>query len=148
MQKIIPIYVFIVLIFLSCQDGKKKIDVEAQKAKIQLNGLSDKHPNKMQMVSLLNNYKEEFLECNSDLGSLKKQFLIQKQFSFRTKQSNVLVFLLFCKKQNDAITIAESNFVNANESTKCGVNGATLFVVKGKDKYEVNNILSHFAGEE
>ncbi|MFO8021796.1 MAG: hypothetical protein R6U65_04955 [Perlabentimonas sp.] len=116
--------------------------------KIQLNDLSDKHPNKRQVEYFLNNYEEEFLECELDADSLKNQLLIQKKYCFQTKHSNILLILIFCKNQNDALAVAEANFASKNTAQKWGVNGATLFAVKGKDKFEVNSVLSHFAGEE
>ena len=72
------------MIFISCQDQKKNSETETPKKKIQLNDLSDKHPDKLRTESFLNNYKEEFIECESDTNSLKKQSLIQKQYCFQT----------------------------------------------------------------
>lgn len=72
----------------------------------------------------------------------------QRQYCFQTEHSNVVLILIFCEQQKDALSVAEANFESDNNAQKWGVNGATLFVVKGKDDFEVNSVLSHFAGEE
>jgi hypothetical protein len=146
MRNSIIVFIIIGILSISCKGQNKKPEIES--SKIQLNDLSDKHPNKEQMEFLLNSYKEEFQECEIDSDSLKNQYLIQNQYCFRTRKSDVSVLLFFCEHQKDALAFAEANFAINDIDKKWGVNGATLFVVIGKDKIEVNSVLSHFAGEE
>ncbi len=121
---------------------------KGEKIKIELNGLSDEHPNKETMEWFLNNYAEEFIESNESWDVLVHQKLIQKGYEFRTKSSNISLILIFCKNQKDALLIAEANFPVVNGVKKAGVNGGVLFVVEGEDEYKVNDVLGWFAGEE
>lgn len=148
MRHSIIIIILISLISFSCQNQAKKSNSKEEQTKIQLTGLNDEHPNKKQMLWFLNNYKEEFIEDKVDLETMNLKNLIQNEFHFHTKLSNVSLVLIFCNKQQDALAIAESNFSSNNENQKYGVNGAVLFVVKGKEKTELNNVLSWFSGEE
>ncbi|MDD3859583.1 MAG: hypothetical protein PHW83_05240 [Bacteroidales bacterium] len=148
MKKFMLQYLIIGLICISCQGQKQNSDTETQKIKIQLNDLSDTHPNKQQMEHFLNNYKEEFIESELNTDYLKNQHLIQKQYCFRTKHSNVSLTLIFCEYQKDALSVAEANFNSDSIGQEFGINGSTLFIVEGNDKLEVNSVLSHFAGEE
>ena len=118
------------------------------KTKIQLDGLSDTHPNKKHMEWFLNNYEEAFIESDVAWKALEHQNLIQKGYHFRTKASNISVILIFCKHQNDALIIAEANYPVVKGGQIAGVNGGVLFVVEGSDQYEVNEVLSWFAVEE
>lgn len=148
MKSSIIIIILISLISFSCQNQEKKPNSKEEKMKIQLTGLNYEHPNKKQMQWFLNNYKEEFMEDTVDLETMNLNNLIQKEFHFHTKLSNISLVLIFCKNQQDALAIGESNFSFNNENQKYGVNGAVLFVVKGKEKQELNNVLSWFSGEE
>lgn len=148
MRHPITIIFLIGLISFSCQNQAKKPNSKEEKTKILLTGLTDEHPNKKQMQWFLNNYKEEFIEDKADLETNNIDSLIQKEFQFHTKLSDVSLVLIFCKNQQDALAIGESNFSSNNENQKYGVNGAVLFVVKGKEKTELNSVLSWFSGEE
>lgn len=142
------LHLIIAFIFISCNDARPISENETQQMKIQLSDLSDEHSNKKQMEYLLNNYKENFLPCESTLDSLKKASLIQNQFCFKTPSSNVILNLIFCAHQNDALEIADANLVDDSTSQKWGVNGSVLIIVQGKEESEVNDVSSHFAGEE
>ena len=139
------------LIFLSCQSQNQsqanKSDTKVENVKVQLIGI-DEHPNKEYMERFLNNYKEEFIAYEEDWKALEHENLIQKGYNFHTKLSNVSLILIFCKNQQDALTIAAANFPVVNDVQIAGVNGGVLFVAQGNDRGEVVDVLSWFAGEE
>lgn len=137
----------IVLIFFSCQNQANKHDVENEKVKVQLKGI-DNHPNKAHMEWLLNNYEEEFIASEVNLKTLEHDNLIQIGYNFHTKLSNVSLILIFCKNQQDAVTIAYANFPVVEGVQSTGVNGGVLFVVQGNDQNKVDDVLGWFAGEE
>lgn len=136
------------LILLSCQNQANKTNAKDEKIKLQLNGLSEEHPNKETMEWLLNNYKEEFIVSKEDWSTIENGNLIQKGYKFHAKLSNVSLILIFCKNQQDALTIGETNGFLNDTLHMCGVNGSVLFVAQGNDQYEVNSVLQWFAGEE
>ncbi len=148
MKKSILILILIGFISFSCKAQSIKSARKVEKVKIQLNGLSDAHPNKEAMEWFLNSYEEEFIESKEDWNVLEHQGLIQKGYNFRTKSSNISVIIIFCKNQQDALIIAEANFPIINGVKKVGVNGGVLFVAEGEDQYKVNAVLGWFAGEE
>jgi hypothetical protein len=148
MKNSILILILLGLISFSCQNESKMPNLIDEKNNIKLNGLNDEHPNKNQMEWFLNNFQEEFLEDKKKSGTLEGENLIQKGYFFQTKLSDVSLSLFFCKNQQDALRIGESNFSVNNIHQKYGVNGAVLFVVEGKDKLKVNSVLSWFSGEE
>jgi hypothetical protein len=148
MKSAILIVILVGFNFLSCQNKGNRLDTENEKIKIELNGLSDNHPSKKSMEWFLNNYKEEFIATKDEWKIIEHENLIQKRFSFHTKLSTVSLILIFCKNQQDALTIARANFPVIDGFQSNGVNGSILFVVKGNNQNEVNSVLQWFAGEE
>jgi hypothetical protein len=148
MQSSILMFVFMGLISLSCQNQTNLSNMGGEKTKIKLFGLSNEHPNKESMEWLLNNYEEAFIASKDDGETLEHENLIQKKYNFHTELSNTSLILIFCNNQQAALTIAETNFSFNDNNQKYGVNGAVLFVVKGKEKSKVNRVLSWFSGEE
>lgn len=140
MRKTALFYLFFGILMISCQAQTEQGDSE----KIQLIGLSEKHPDKIRMEHLLNNSEEEFVATEPEKDLLKSEDLIQGKYGFQTKDSAVSILLIFCKDQADALAVSETGFTNQAR----GVNGATLFVVTGEDENRVNEVLSYFAGEE
>lgn len=124
-----------------------EIDTKTGKIIIRLYGIEG-HPNQEHMEWFLNNYTEEFVWSGEDWKTLKHENLVQIGYNFRTKESNVAVTLIFCKNQQDALTIAKANFPVIDGMQIAGVNGGVLFVVQGEDQYKVNSVLGWFAGEE
>lgn len=122
--------------------------LKAKGTKIRLHTLSDDHPNKKQMETLLNTYDEKFIFAKVNEIPLKQEWLIQKRYDFRTKKSELSLTLIFCKNQQDALDIGEVNFNSTDNHPKYGVNGAVLFVVNGKDERKINDVLSWFSGDE
>ncbi len=143
------IIVIIISIFsFSCSNQSKSTDKNNAKTKIILNDVNNEHPNKEMMEDFLNNCEEEFIEQKEDLGTLEKQNLIQNIFYFKTKESGISLYLIFCSNSEDALIVGNTNFTSDENNQDFGTNGAVLFVVKGKDKSKVNDVLSFFAGEE
>lgn len=128
-------------ISFSCQNQVNPQHAKTEKMNIQLNV---EHPNKKQMEWFLNNYEEEFVTHQEHNDSLMGEHLIQEKYYFQTKSSNILLTLIFCNNQQDALTIGVKNYHNQ----KYGVNGAVLFVIDGKDNLKVDSMLSWFSGEE
>ena len=156
MKNSILIFILIGVITFACQGQETKSkksdqvnqqDQPNQVKKIQLKELSDQHPNKGYMEHFLNFYKEEFIETKPDEKPLKLEHLVQNKFTFQTKETKVDLILIFCDHQNDAIAICDANFFE-QDGYFCGVNGAVLFVAKGKNEDDVMDILQWFAGEE
>lgn len=129
------------------QNTSQKIDSEQLHY---LEKLSDEHPNKNQMESFLIHYKESFLPIR--VYSIKGKYasLIQSQYAFRTEKTNIIVHLVFCKNQQDCLKIAEASSLSQSEKDKTRwlVNGAVLIVIYGKEKHEINDLATWFAGEE
>ncbi|PKP21832.1 MAG: hypothetical protein CVU05_05950 [Bacteroidetes bacterium HGW-Bacteroidetes-21] len=148
MRHLIILIILIGWISFSCQNQAKTSSSKEEKIKIELNDLNDEHPNKTQMLWLVNNYEEAFIADDNNGKTLEHDDLIQKAYFFHSKMSQVSVILIFCKNQPDALTVGETNFSSNEENQKYGVNGAVLFVVKGKDTEKVNQVLSWFSGEE
>lgn len=148
MKNSILLLVLIISVTFSLQAQVNKTKMQTGKIKIRLYGLSNSHPNKKQMVLLLNSYSEEFVFDQADILALKHENLIEKKYYFHTRISEVNLILIFCKNQQDALTVGESNFYSTENHLKFGVNGAVLFVASGKDERKINDILSWFAGEE
>jgi hypothetical protein len=147
-MKALIILVLISFFSLSCSNQSKSGDKNNAKTKITLKDVSKEHPNKEKMESLLNNYEEEFIEEKVDLDSLKNRKLIQNIFCFKTKESGLSLYLIFCSNSENALIVGDTNFSSKENNQDYGTNGAVLFVVKGNDKYKVNSLLSYFAGEE
>jgi len=147
-MKAFIILILISLFAFSCANQSKSIYKKESKTNIVLNEMPNEHPNKKMMEGFLNNYEEEFIELNEDLGQLENKELIQNTYSFQTKSSKVSVFLIFCKDDKDAHIVGETNFSSAENNQCFGTNGAVLFVVNGANKSKVNSVLSYFAGEE
>ncbi|MGB0384529.1 MAG: hypothetical protein ACPGWR_06865 [Ardenticatenaceae bacterium] len=135
------------LLITACAPQKEQPEA-TKSVTIQLDELSETHPNKKQMLYFLNNYKEPFVRLEMDQQIADQDKLIEQQFYFQTKNSKVDLFLLFFEHQQDAITLAQHNAFPENELQDWSVNGAVLFLVQGKDKWEVADVLSWFAGEE
>jgi hypothetical protein len=148
MKRSILTFIITGLFFLSCLGQENKTLKKEGATAIHLVGLSNDHPNKVSMEWFLNNYKEEFIASREVWKTMKNEDLIQKGFEFRTKHSNVKVVLIFCKNQEDAINVGDTNDFFNDSLQKYGVNGAVLFVAIGKDSYEVNDVIQLFAGEE
>lgn len=147
-MKAIIMFTLISLFSFPYSNQSTSVDKNHAKTKIVLHGVKDDHPNKKAMEWFLNNYEEEFIEQKRGIGILENENLIQNKFHFQTKLSGISLFLLFCNNGKDAITVGNSNFSSHESNQNFGTNGAVLFVVKGSDKYKVNNVLSFFAGEE
>lgn len=147
MKMLILLTVISILPF-SCSHQPQSVDKENEKPKIVLHGLDDNHPNKEAMEWFLNNYEEEFIEQEENLGILENQNLIQNTFCFKTKSSDVSLVLLFCDNGEDALIVGNTNFSSHENNQSFATNGAVVFVVKGNDKVKVNDVLSFFAGEE
>ena len=143
----ISILFLIGLISSSCQNQANESDRKDEEVKVQLIGIDD-HPNKEHMEWFLNNYEEEFITSEVDWKILEHDSLIQKEYHFHTKLSNVSLTLTFYKNQEDALTVADANFTVYDSIYPCGVNGGVLFMAQGDDQYKVNDVLSWFAGEE
>lgn len=132
----------------SCLNQPQSVDKENEKPKIVLHGLDDKHPNKEEMEWFLNNYEEEFIEQEENLGTLSNQNLIQNTFCFKTTLSDVSLVLLFCNNGEDLLTVGNTNFSSRENNQTFATNGAVVFVAKGNDKVKVNDVVSFFAGED
>jgi hypothetical protein len=147
-MKTLIILPLICLFCFSCSNQQKSFDEKRVNQKIVLSEVENDHPNKETMEWLLNNYDEEFFEQKSVVGTLENQDLIQNIFHFQTKSKDITLLLIFCNNETDAQIVGNSNFLEPENNKKFGTNGAVLFVVSGNDKYEVNNVLQFFAGEE
>ena len=146
-MKILKI-ILLCLICHSCGNQIKSDRNTETKKQIVLSGVDNAHPNKKGMEWFLNNYKEEFIERNESPGVLKYQELIRSKYCFRTKSNSVTIFLIFCNKWEDARIVGDSIFLPADSIQNFCINGSVLIVVKGDDKRKVNDVLSHFAGNE
>lgn len=147
MKSSIFIMVCIGLVAFNCQNQQNvAVDID-ENMTIHLNELSEDHPNKKQMELLLNTYEDELImekEINEDLNLIH---LVLNRFEFHTKSKDINLTLMFFNNQQDALKLAEANFVNTG-TEKFGINGATLFVVKGQNEYKLNNAIAWFSGEE
>lgn len=147
MKYFITIILLSLLIFVGCANDNSLFNEKNNYSENEIS-LDIEHVNRDSMENFLNQYKEKFLPTNIDWSNWKNEDLIWKKYSFRTEQSNVSLFLIFTKTQQDALTLGEENFPLQNDNLLWGVNGAVLFVSQGEDKWEVSSVISHFTGEE
>lgn len=148
MKNLILLLTLIVTTSFSLQSQVNISNTEDEGTEAPLHKLSIDHPNKNQMETFLNTYKEEFILEEEIKVVLEHENLIQKRYDFYTKESGIHLTLIFCKNQEDALKIAETNFYSTKDHQEYGVNGAVLFVVNGKDDGKINTVLSWFSGEE
>lgn len=144
------ISIFLVILYgficLSCNSQVKSSTEQKKRNTIQLNDMSDQHPNKQDVIFFLNNYTEAFFECNELEYSFKEVSLVEENYQFCMESLEGSVMILFFESQRDALRFAD---VNAEQTEKkCTVNGGVLYVVNGTDEEQVSSLLYYFSGEE